>query len=356
MNLGIIGLPQAGKRTVFGLLTGVSAERAPTRDGIAYGVARVRDPRVDRLSGMYNPRRTRYAEFEIALPPDLQPDTARGAAWLEPLRRVDAFVEVFRGFASDRVFHVSGSVDPSRDVSLVETELLFADLALAEMRLERLEKETRSRGADGTREREQAVLRRCLVHLEGERALRTLVLEADELRLVRSLQFLTLKPVVAVLNVGEDMAAAEETLAPLASRLEVQGARVVFLSAAIESEIAELAEGERESFLADLGIEEPAAHRLSRAAYEALGLISFFTVGPDEVRAWSVERGAAAPTAAGRIHSDLERGFIRADTIAYGDLIEAGSERAAREAKLYRLQGREYQVRDGDILEIRFSV
>lgn len=356
MNLGIIGLPAAGKKTVFRLLTGISADKAPTRDGLTIGVAAVRDPRIDRLSAMYKPKKTRYAEFEIALPPDLQPDTARGAAWLEPIRRSDALILVVRAFAADHVFHIQGSVDPVRDVELIQIEFLLADLAMAEARLQRMDKERKAKAFDAVREREYNVVKRCYEHLHGEKPLRTMEFGEDDLKLIRSLQFLTLKPFVVVLNVGEDMKEAEKRLGDLAAAQRDQGAEVAFLSAAIEQEIAELADEEREAFMQDLGLSEPAAHRLSRAAYQALGLMSFFTVGPDEVRAWPIRQGATAPEAAGRIHSDLERGFIRADTITYDALVAAGSEKAAREANQYRLNGKEYIVKDGDIIEIRFNV
>jgi GTP-binding protein YchF len=356
MNLGIIGLPAAGKKTVFRLLTGLSVDRAPSRDGMALGTAAVRDPRIDRLSAMYKPKKTRYAEFEVVLPPDLQPETARGAAWLEPIRRSDALVFVVRAFAADHVFHIQGTVDPVRDVELIQMEFLLADLALAETRIERLDKERKAKAFEAVREREYAVLQRGLDHLHAERPLRTLEFGDEDRKFIRSLQFLTLKPWVVVLNGGEDLAASEERLRGLAASLREQGAEVVLLSAAIEREIAELAPEEREAFMEDLGLSEPAAHRLSRAAYTSLGLLSFFTVGPDEVRAWPIRRGATAPEAAGRIHSDLERGFIRADTIPYADLVAAGSERAAREASLFRLNGKDYVVQDGDVIEIRFSV
>jgi ribosome-binding ATPase len=356
MNLGIIGLPAAGKKTVFRLLTGLHAEKAPTRDGLTIGTAAVRDPRIDRLSAMYQPKKTRYAEFEIALPPDLQPETARGAAWMEPIRRSDALILVVRAFAADHVFHIQGSVDPVRDVELIEIEFLLADLAMAEARLQRMDKERKAKAFDGSREREYAVIRRCYDHLHSEKPLRTLELGDEDLKLIRSLQFLTRKPFVVVLNVGEDLKAAETALQSLAEALRRQGAAVVFLSAAIEQEIAELADDERAAFMQDLGLSEPAAHRLSRAAYQALGLLSFFTVGPDEVRAWPIRAGATAPEAAGRIHSDLERGFIRADTVTYEALVAAGSEKAAREANQFRLNGKDYIVQDGDVIEIRFNV
>lgn len=355
MNLGIIGLPQAGKKTVFTLLTGVVADKAPTRDGIAYGLAPVRDARIDTLSAMYKPKRTKYAEFEVQLPPDIQPDNARSAAWLDPIRRTDALIHVVRAFASDNVFHILNSVDPGRDVETVELEFLFADLAMTELRLDRISKELRIKPTP-QKENEREVIRRCHDQLQAEQPLRNLDFSEEEMKLIRSLQFLTLKPQVIVINVGEDIQAGMTECAALAESLRQRGDTVVFLSAAIEQELAELSPEERDAFMADLGLEEPAAHRLSRSAYSCLGLISFFTCGPDEVRAWTIPAGFTAPEAAGRIHSDLQRGFIRAETLAFSDLMQAGSEKAAREAKMHKLNGKDYLVKDGDIIEIRFNV
>ena len=355
MNLGLIGLPRVGKKTIFELLTGVSAHKAPSRDGISYAMASVRDPRVDRLSALFNPKRTKYAEIEIALPPDIQQDATRNASWLAPLRNVDGLIHVVRDFDSPQVFHDLQSVDASRDISLVEVELLLADLAMVETRLTRLEKESRHKSPAETA-KEKELLLRFKEQLENEKPLSGLELSAEELKMVSSLQLLSMKPLVTVFNVGENLKEAETRLAETAAKHRGNGAATVFLSAAIESEIRDLEPEERKAFMDDLGLQEPAAHRLSRAVYEALGLISFFTVGPDEVRAWSVRRGAKAPEAAGKIHSDLERGFIRASTIRCETLLEAGSERAATDAKLYVLNGKEYIVQDGDILEIRFNV
>ncbi len=354
MELGIIGLPQVGKKHIFKILTGMPADRAPSKSGITYGSAAVRDPRIDILSAMYNPRRTKYAEFNIALPPDIAPDSMRGAEWLEPLRKVDAFLHIVRAFEADDVFHIKGSVDPARDLGLVDAELLFADLDLAEKRLERINKE-RARLTPALKQEEE-ILKRFQQHLESEQSLRTLTLNEEDLKIVRNLQFMTLKPLVVVFNTGENLETAQEQLAKVVQQMANQDASVVFLSAAIEAELMDLPDEERKMFMDDLGIVEPATHRLSRAAFECLGLISFFTVGPDEVRAWPVAKGAKAPEAAGRIHSDLERGFIRAETIAYDDLIAAGSERDAKARNLYHLNGKDYVVRDGDIINIRFSV
>lgn len=354
MNLGIIGLPQAGKKTIFQLLTKQSAETALSRHGIRYGIAPVKDPRIDRLTEMYRPKKTRYAEFEIALPPDITPNAARAAEWIEPLRKVDAFLHVVRGFDAPGVYHIEGNVNPERDLNLVETEFLLADLQLVETRLERLTKELAKTDVAG--QREKAILERCRAYLEEEQPLRNLDLHADDEKVLHNLQLLSLKPVVIVFNVGENLAVAESELTLLRKQLEKRGDTTVFLSAAIEAELTELDEAETQSFMADLGLSEPAAHRLSRAAFECLGLISFFTVGEDEVRAWAVRSGAKAPEAAGKIHSDLERGFIRAETTAYKDLVSAGSERDAKAANLTRTEGKEYLVKDGDVMNIRFSV
>lgn len=355
MNIGIVGLPQVGKKTVFQLLTGQDAATAPSRGGIRYAIAPVRDPRVDRLVEMYKPRRMHYAEFEMALPPDVTPNASRSADWMDPLRNVDALMLVIRDFESPTVFHIQGSVDALRDLELVDTEFLLADMELVDKRLHRISKEKSKKDA-AERQREQAVLERCQNWLGEEKPLRLLELSGQERKQILSLQFFTLKPQIAVFNVGEDMAAARSRLADMCKGLTSQGASIVFLSAALEAELAELEDAERDAFMADLGLDEPAAHRLSRAAYRSLGLISFFTVGPDEVRAWPIPEGLTAPEAAGKIHSDLERGFIRAETTAYGDLIEAGSEKTAKETNKMRLNGKDYVVKDGDILNIRFNV
>jgi len=357
MNLGIVGLPQAGKKTVFELLTGMVAEKAPSKDNIRYGTADVRDPRIDTLTGMYNPKKTKYAEFEVAMPPDIQPNSARSADWLEPIRRTDALVMVVRGFESDSVFHIEGTVDPLRDLETIEMEFLLADLDLVEKRLKRMAKDKSVKASEmAMRKREQALIERCRDQLEQEEPLRNLEFSEEDMKLIGSLQFLTLKPSIIVFNVEEDLSEAAGELAEATAKFEGQGATVVFLSGAIEQELTALDDEEREAFMEDLGLTEPASHRLSRAAYNCLGLMSFFTVGPDEVRAWPVAIGATAPEAAGRIHSDLERGFIRAETITYDALIAAGDERAAREVNAYRLNGKDYIVQDGDILEIRSGV
>lgn len=355
MSLALVGLPQAGKKTLFELLTALHHEKAPKRGSMPFGIAPVRDPRVDRLNEIYQPKKKRYAEFEIVLAPDVTPEATRGAEWLTPLRTADAFILVVRAFESGSVFHISGSVDPARDLGLVEIELLLADLALVEKRLERMAHDPK-RKLNPNWEREEHVLGKLKTHLEGENSLRTLALSADDRFLLSSFQLLTLKPLVVVINCGEDIQAAQTALRPVTEKLQKQGAGVAFLSVEIEKELKDLPPAEQGPFMESLGIAEPAAHRLSRAVFDCLGLISFLTAGTDEVRAWPIVRGTLAPAAAGKIHTDLERGFIRADTVAYTDLVAAGSEKAAREANHYRLNGKEYVVQDGDVIEIRFNV
>ena len=355
MSLALVGLPQVGKKTLFELLTGLLPDKAPHRGGMAFGIAQVRDPRIDRLNDLYKPKKKRYAEFEIVLPPDVTPEATRAAEWLAPLRNADALLHVVRCFEAANVFHISGSVNPDRDLATVETEFLLADLDLVEKRIERMEHDPKKK-QNPNYDREVGLLQRLKTHIEGEKSLRTLPLSDDDRDWLVNLQFLTLKPLVVVFNVGENLKQAEPQLQPLRDRMVAQGATVVFLSAGIEKELRDLSPEEQAAFMQDLGITEPAAHRLSRAAFQCLGLISFFTAGEDEVRAWPVRGGSTAPAAAGKIHTDLERGFIRADTVAYDDLIAAGSEKAAREANKFRLNGKEYIVQDGDIIEIRFNV
>lgn len=355
MILSIIGLPQTGKKTIFELLSGIPAEKAHSRDSIRYAQAIVRDARIDALTSIFNPKKSRYPDFELALPPDLQPNDGRAATWLDPIRRSDALIHVVRAFEADNVFHIESSVDPERDIETVELEFLFADLAMTEQRLQRLEKELRVKSTP-QKVKETQVIKRCQEQLQDEQPLRNLEFNDEEIAVIKSLQFLTLKPVLTVINTGEDLQEEMERYDELKNTLQERGNTVLFLSAAIEQEIQQLDEEERNAFMADLGLSEPASHRLSRAAYSCLGLISFFTCGPGEVRAWTISNGCTAPEAAGKIHSDLQRGFIRAETISFEELMEAGSEKAAKEAKLYKLNGKDYIIKDGDVVDIRFNV
>lgn len=351
MQVGIIGRKFTGKTTLFNVITGAGL---PTGQGGVEpnrAMGTVPDPRLERLSAMYEPRRTTHVQIEWVDVPGFDPGAGHDGArestrFLEHARRMDALAQVVRGFDGGH-----GDPDPPGELITVALELILADLAVVEKRAEKLLKEQRLKGKTEN-PREPALFARLQEQLEAERPLRDLEFSADERKLLSGYQLLTLKPLIAVLNLAEGAAPDPAWVAAA----EAAGAEVVPICAAVEQELAELAPEEAQEFLADLGIAEPAAHRMIRAAYAALDSQSFFTVGPDECRAWTVRRGALAPTAAGVIHSDLERGFIRAEVCAYDDLVAAGSHAAARAAGQVRLEGKGYVVQDGDILEIRFNV
>ena len=356
MQIGLIGLPQAGKKTLLRLLTGVDmASAAPDRHGAVPGICPVRDPRIDRLVGLYHPQKTTPATIQYLLLPDLTNDSAKNQAFFSALLGVDALAIVVRAFADDTVFHVHGSVDAMRDVEAVQAELLLNDLLFIEKRLERLAKESLKKG--GTeREQEQALYRRLQTHLNDNHPLRTLALAPQDQKLLTSAPLLTRKACLIVLNVGESDLRDTRLADEAARRFTGQSVAVVRLSAKIEGELAQLEPAEQQAFMQELGIAEPAIAGLTRVSYDALGLISYFTVGPDEVRAWTIRRGALAPEAGGAIHSDIERGFIRAELIKYDDLLSLGSEQAVAAAGKAYLKGKDYLVEDGDILNFRFNV
>ncbi len=351
MRVGIIGLKFTGKTTLFNVITGAGL---PTGQGGVEpnrAMGTVPDPRVDRLAELYRPKRTVHVQIEWVDVPGFAPgpghDGARESTrFLEHARRVDALAQVVRCFDGGH-----GAPDPEGELATVALELILADLGVVEKRLEKLRKEQRLKGKT-EHPLEPALFQRLQAQLESEGPLRDLEFNADERKLLSGYSLLTLKPMIAVLNLAE----GEEPDPAAVAAAEEAGAQVVSICAAVEEELAELAPGEAAEFLADLGIAEPAAHRMIRAAYAALDLHSFFTVGPDECRAWTVRRGALAPTAAGVIHSDLERGFIRAEVCAYDDLVAAGTHAAAKAAGKVHLEGKGYEVKDGDIIEIRFNV
>jgi GTP-binding protein YchF len=351
VQVGIIGLKFTGKTTLFNVITGAGV---PTGQGGVdpnRAMGTVPDPRLDFLSGLYQPKKTVHVQVEWVDVPGFNPgpgqDGAREATrFLEHARRVDALAQVVR--CHDGGY---GDPDPEGELATVSLELILADLQIVEKRLEKLDKERRLKGKT-EQPLEPALFARFKAQLESERPLRELDLTADERRIVSGYSLLTLKPLMVVLNHAE----GEDPPADVAAAARASGAEVVSLCAAVEEELAELEPEEAREFLDDLGIEESAAHRMIRAAYAALDLHSFFTVGPDECRAWTVRRGALAPTAAGVIHSDLERGFIRAEVCAYDDLVAAGNHPAAKAAGKVRLEGKGYEVQDGDIIEIRFNV
>jgi GTP-binding protein YchF len=345
MKAGLVGYAQSGKTTLFNALTGLH-KGGSGRAQVNLGAIRVPDPRIDALSAIFKPRKTTYAEMQFV---DVPGPTGKGsgldAEALRALAEVDAFCLVVRGFAT-----VDGTpADPERELRDFDAELVLHDLAIVEKRLDRLRKE-HGRGTGEYHE-----LERLHGHLDPGAPLRTMRWSDAEEKTLAHFAFLSRRPMLAVVNVAEEAAAAPPLPAVEGAARE-RGAEVLSLCAAVEAEIAQLDPAEQPDFLASLGLAEPARARFLRAAYGLLDLVSFFTVGEDEVRAWPIRRGDRAPRAAGRIHSDLERGFIRAEVVHYGDFMAAGSEAKARQEGKLRLEGKEYVVEDGDILNIRFSV
>lgn len=356
MQLGLIGLPQSGKKTLLRLLTRVDAREASSVAGAVPGVCPVRDPRLQRLASLYHPSKVTPATIQYLLMPDLTKDSKSNQELLKALALVDALALVVRAFEDDRVFHLDGSVDALRDIAAGETELILNDLLFVEKRLERIAKEqSRRTGAD--RSKEQAVLTKLHAHVDHELPLRTLALSPEEEQGLSGVPLLSRKPLVIILNVGEGRLQDRRLAESVRERYGSHQMHVVQVSAKIEEELAQLDDpSERAAFLEELGIAESAIDGLTRVSYEALGLISYFTVGSDEVRAWTVHRGASASEAGGAIHSDIERGFIRAELMKYDDLVALGSEQAVASAGKAQLKGKEYLVEDGDILNFRFNV
>ena len=360
VKVGIIGVASSGKSTLFQLLTGASAPAPGGRPEARLGVARVPDPRVDALAVMYQPKKRTPATVEYVDVPGVVKGEGSALVDLPALRGVDALVHVVRAFESDSVAHPDGSVDPVRDAKMLELELILADLGTAERRLERLEGNIKKANrADDVAER--AVFLKLKAALEAERPLREVVpgLSDEERKRLRSYSFLSEKPLILVVNMGEDEvrdAAGVLERRGLASFAAAPGRALVPVSAPIEAEMAQLSSDDARAFREDLHLEEPGLDRVIRASYALLGLISFLTAGEDECRAWTIRKGTKAQPAAGAIHSDIERGFIRAEVVAFDDLMAAGSLAACRERGTLRLEGKEYVVRDGDVINFRFNV
>ena len=351
MKLGIIGLEQSGKTTVFNALTGADKEVGSFGKIEAHiAMVKVPDERLDWLSELYKPKKTVHADIEFVDIPGSINDSSDPKV-IASAREVEAFVFVIRAFENPNVPHPLGGNDPVRDFEQIKIGLIVADMSIAEKRLEKLDKNI-SKGAGTADEKtELSALKKIMEKLENELPASEADLSEQEEKVIRSFQFLTLKPFLTLLNVSDDALKSEETVKTVQALPSCMA-----MSANIEMEIRKLEEADRKAFLEDLGIEELSLNVFIRKAYQTLGLISFFTVGEDEVRAWTIHEGLPAVNAAGKIHSDMERGFIRAEVFSYDDLKSAGSEREVKNAGHFRLEGKEYIVKDGDILSIKFNV
>ena len=356
MRLGIIGLPQSGKTTVFNALT--RGNRPTTTSGgrfeVQTAVVHVPDARVDWLSSIFHPRKTIYAQVMYADIAGLEAEAAKtgfSGPLLNQLAGMDGFLHVVRAFENPLVPHPAGAIDVRRDMATIDGELLLNDMLAVERKLERLNEDAK-KGIikdKGLHAQEVAVFAKLQDALSADQPLRDVELTPAEEKLLASFGLLTRKPMLIVLNLGDDQAEPPAPAYPHAR------SAVVMLRGKLEMDIAQLAPEEATDFLKEYGIAEPSLHRMIRLSYALLGLQSFFTVGEDEVRAWTVRRGATAPEAAGEIHTDLQKGFIRAETYSYDDLLAAGSVHELKAKGKLRLEGKEYVVTDGDILNIRFS-
>ncbi|MAD39374.1 redox-regulated ATPase YchF [Tistrella sp.] len=361
---GIVGMPNIGKSTLFNALTSTAAAEAANYPFCTIepnsGRVMVPDPRLDKLAAIAGSKQIIPTQLDFVDIAGLVRGASRGEGlgnqFLAHIREVDAIAHVLRCFEDDDITHVEGGVDPLRDAETIETELMLADLESLEKRMAGIEK--RAKGGDKDAKAQIELMGRVLTALQDGRPARTVKIDAEERRAFQLLQLLTAKPVLYVCNVDESAAAeGNELSARVFARAEAEGAAAVVVSAKIESEVAMLSdEAEKRDFLEALGLEETGLTRVIRAGYSLLDLLTFFTVGPKEARAWTVRKGATAPQAAGVIHTDFERGFIRAETIAFDDYITCGGESEARAAGKLRMEGKEYVVRDGDVFHFLFNV
>ncbi|MEM7582394.1 MAG: redox-regulated ATPase YchF [Acidobacteriota bacterium] len=355
MQLGILGLAKAGKTLLFNTLTASQkdTDKFAASKKTHLATAKVPDPRLEKLRDLYKPKRYVPATVEYIDIPGIQKGEGSQSLDLAQLRTVDALVHVVRAFEDPELPHPEGNVDPERDIATVDLELIYADHELVERRLARLAKSAKG-GLSPDETHEQRLLAEVILPtLEEEKPLREIDLAAEDEKRLRGYQLLSAKPILIVINVAE-----EDVAEGASSGAQSSGDRShrVTISAPIEEEISQLSAEEQREFLDDLGLEEPSLNRVLRASYDLLGLIAFFTVGEDEVRAWTIRRGTRAREAAGVIHSDLARGFIRAEVIPWNDLLELGSLPAARDKGLLRLEGKDYVIADGDVTHVRFNV
>ncbi|BDU85961.1 redox-regulated ATPase YchF [Clostridium perfringens] len=365
MKLGMVGLPNVGKSTLFNAITKAGAESAnypfcTIEPNV--GVVSVPDKRLDVLEKIYNTKKKVYTAIEFYDIAGLVKGASKGEGlgnkFLSHIREVAAIVHVVRCFDDENVVHVEGSVDPIRDIETINLELIFADLDVLERRMEKTMKLVRS--GDKTAKFEYDVMERLKAHLEANKPARTLEATEDEEDFVKSLFLITSKPVLYACNISEDDMMEgnldNEYVQKVRAYAETENSGIMVVCAKLEEELSGLDEEEKAEMLSEYGLEESGLDKLIQASYKLLGLMSYLTAGVQEVRAWTIKQGTKAPQAAGKIHSDIERGFIRAEVVSYDDLVECGSEAAAKEKGVYRLEGKEYVMKDGDIVNFRFNV
>ncbi|MBF0113302.1 MAG: redox-regulated ATPase YchF [Desulfamplus sp.] len=355
MKVGIIGLPQTGKKTLFQILIRSEVKEQSGAPKPLPGTADILDKRFDKLVAMYSPKKEVRARVDLVLLPKMEQENIAKGDIFRDIADMDAICHVVRAFDDDAIYHSAGSIDPLRDALMVNAELIMHDQIFVEKRIERIEQLIKKK-KDEEQQKELTLMKRLLEHLEQEKPLRLFEFVPEEERMIRSYPLITRKEMIVALNVAEDDLNSQ-IIEKFNSICKADKISVMVVSAKVESEIAMLeSEEEKREFLSDLGIKESALEVLTRLCLDALGLISFLTVGPDEVRQWLVRRASPAPVAAGVIHSDLQRGFIRAEVIKYDELVAYGSEAELKKVGKMYVQGKDYIVEDGDILNIRFKV